>query len=126
MRKRAGLRKNENLLQQVRLRSAHEHEPFSQQIEQLLRQELANESGTEAEALRRKANKPKAETHKGNILIINDAPIENWLVRWFTAKRYQCTLVNSDDEADALLEHGGFDSIVYSHEFLYPHSVPTR
>ena len=126
MRKRAGLRKKENLLHQVRLRSAQEYEPFPQQIEQLLRQELANEPGTEAEALRRKANKPKAETHKGNILIINDAPIENWLIRWFTKNRYQCTLVNSDDEADALLEHGDFDSIVYSHEFSYPHSVPTR
>ena len=126
MRKRAGLRKKENLLHQVRLRSAQEHEPFSQQIKQLLRQQLANESDTEAEALRYKANRPKAEAHKGNILIINDAPIENWLIRWFTAKRYQCTLVNSDDEADALLEHGDFDSIVYSHEFLYPRSVPTR
>lgn len=126
MKKRAGLRKNENLLQQVRLRDVRQAETFPQQIERLLMQELANEPGTEAVEYKGGPNKPKTETHKGKILIINDAPVGNWLIRWLVKNRYCYAFIDTEDEADALLEREHFDAVIYSHELLCPQTVLAR
>ena len=126
MKKRAGLRKNENLLQQVRLRDVRQAETFSQQIERLLMQELANEPGTEAVEYKGKPSKPKAETHKGKILIINDAPVGDWLIRWLVKNRYCYAFTDSEHGANALLEREHFDCVIYSHELLCPQTVLSR
>jgi len=126
LKKRAGLRKNENLLQQVRLRDVRQAETFSQQIERLLTQELTNEPGTEAVGYKGGPNKPKAETHKGKILIINDAPVGDWLIRWLVKNRYCYAFTDSEDGANALLEREHFDAVIYSHELLYPQKVLSR
>ena len=63
----------------------------------------------------------KTEPYKGKILVINDEPaIRDGLVRWLVRTGYHYALVDRAHEAEALLEHARFDTIVHSHEFLLP------
>ena len=53
---------------------------------------------------------------KGNILVINKARNGKCLARWLERTGYNCTFVDSDEQADALTRSSRFDAIVYSQE----------
>ena len=56
--------------------------------------------------------------YAGDILIINRAAgISHCLAQCLVGQGYQCTFVDSDSEANALLEHRRFDFTVFSDEY---------
>ena len=57
--------------------------------------------------------------HNGKLVVINDAPkFANYLRELLEGKGYICRLVDSSVEAKRLLQHEGYDAIVYGHEFF--------
>ena len=59
----------------------------------------------------------KALSCEDQILVINTAAnVSQCLAQCLVQQGYNCTFVDSDSEADALLEHKHFDVIVYSGE----------
>ena len=120
LRNRLSPGKDGSLPQQVRLRDVQQLESFQQQIEQLLRQEFTNEPCTQAKEHDGEPYKPKTETYKGKILVINDAPsVSKCLAKWLTEMGYRYTFVDSVDEVHDLLEQVDFDTIVHGHEFFF-------
>ena len=54
----------------------------------------------------------------GQVLVINRAGSgSHCLAQCLVGQGYHCTLVDSDTEADALLQHRSFDFTVYSNEY---------
>ena len=69
--------------------------------------------------------KSKSDGYRGKVLVIDDEPgIRDRIIRWLAQTGYHCTFVDSAFEADALLGHECFDTIVYSHEFLPDRTSP--
>ncbi len=67
--------------------------------------------------------KSNSDSYRGKVLVINDEPgARDHINRWMAETGYHCTFVNSAFEADALLGHEYFDTIVYSHEFMPDHT----
>ena len=66
---------------------------------------------------------------KGRILVINRATsVSRCLAQSLAEQGWYCTFVDSDSEADALLEHELFDFIVYGSEsgVIVKRRVPCR
>jgi len=60
-----------------------------------------------------------APTYSGKLVVINDAPkFADYLKNLLAEKGYNCVFVDSLGEAQLLMERGGYDTIVYGHEFL--------
>ena len=54
------------------------------------------------------------------VLVINVAPrIRERLVRWLAEANYACMLVDTDEQAAALLQVRQVDAVMYGHEFIF-------
>ena len=62
-----------------------------------------------------------ANPHRiSTVLVINDPPrIRERLVQWLAEANYACMLVDTYEQAAALLQVRQFDALMYGHEFIF-------
>ncbi len=115
-----GRRNKKSPLPLVKISDEGDNDSLSQQIEQLLKQEIENGPDVAAIESQGKPDKPATQPRVGKVLIINDAPHAiKHVARWLALTSYNYTVVQNDDEAQPLLEQESFDIIMRSSEFSF-------